>query len=98
MKELFSDDFMKKGWISKGPYIILFYAISFPSVIIAHQVAPASLAGPGLDWYVYPIAIICSYIFLYRNFLQAKQDKSFWMPFLMHLIGLAGLIGTMFIP
>ncbi|MBC7422110.1 MAG: hypothetical protein H7334_01510 [Ferruginibacter sp.] len=72
---------------------LIFYLITFPLIIIAHRISPTSLAGFGLDFWLYGPTVVISLFLLIKNaFLYFNVDASLNYKCLIHMAGFIGLL------
>lgn len=83
--------------MNKMKFIILYYIIAFSLLIIAHKIDPTSLAGPGLDVFVYLSVFLTGIILFVKNVAATLNNKGLWGMMLIHFIVFAVLIGLLFV-
>ncbi|MBB3054436.1 hypothetical protein [Mucilaginibacter gotjawali] len=83
--------------MNKVSFALVYYFIAFSLIIISHKIDPTNLAGPGLDFFVYPIILICSVVFLVKALFKAQRRAAAWMPFVIHFLGVIILVGILFL-
>ncbi|MDF2433301.1 MAG: hypothetical protein JWP44_2932 [Mucilaginibacter sp.] len=83
--------------MNKMKFIILYYIIAFSLLIIAHKIDPTSLAGPGLDVFVYLLVFLIGIILFVKNVAATLNNKGLWVMMLIHFIAFAVLIGLLFV-
>ena len=81
-------------FINKKTITILCYIIAAYFIVLAHN-DHSGMCGPPLAFIVYPIVFLTSFIFLVFYFIRilaSLKNKSLWLSFTIHLIGLGGLL------
>jgi hypothetical protein len=94
----FEDDIKDWFYDNKITLTIGGYIIAILLIIWAHKVDPISLAGPGLDCLVYPVALIFSAVSLVKSLRKIADNKKAYLPlFITNIVGLLSIILLLFI-
>lgn len=71
---------------------LLLYLIVFVSLILSHKFSPTTLAGPGLDFFVYALSFVLVLTLLSISIYKSvKQNKFDWLVAL-HVVALSFII------
>ena len=76
----------------------LYYVACIGAVIAAHKIDPTNLAGPGLDFLVYPFALIFGIILLIRSIVKEKVYSTFWVTTAVHISGILTIFSMIYWP
>jgi hypothetical protein len=76
---------------------ILYYCIAIPVIITAQKFFQTDLSGPGLNIFVFIVAIVLNIYVLFKSFrTSAIRDNESFIPVFIHLAGFIFVIYLIF--
>lgn len=83
--------------LKKVQQVIIYYLIVLILLLITHKISPTNLAGLGLDFWVFVIITLFSFIQLVGSIIMVfKTVKYFRYIFLIHLVAMSLLFLSLF--